>query len=313
MSSEFDFGGAAPAIRESAYDDDQFGRGAEYPFITWHGRLPAGHSGKPPFGQWVVGQESFVNAPLGWEAVDEFFYGSGPDATPEPVYTTHRLRACLVGMRRRKILTPEDGGPDLSFPYYASKANMPPGKATPSTQLMVFMPDDEVARVVALKGWTKNWALDNNLDAKFNNADFPMGVLQLAGAYAKEATAFARENHDYSGPVFPVYCMWMLDFVPLSHKKGRAVIPSYLDVGHGTFMNPFTLDLSVGKKAGIDTRYVGDVLFEQWQAFREDRVNEWVHEWPVTGEEPVEVGSGDPDRHGNGEGAYGVQEDEIPF
>ena len=294
---EFDFD--APEVQEDLYDDNI----ESMPVISWHGKV----AGDQKWGFFASSRDSFEQCPVGWDE-HEIRFGLNPNAPLSPVYFTYRLRACPIAVRKRWVVDAHDGR-TYFYPWYTRKEDRVEGKMTGQIQVMIRMPDDNVLRMLALRGFTKNVAWSNDPNRR-GLSEFPTGVEQVLGSYAESATQNLRESKGYEGPPMPTACAWWLDLIPWIDKENGAKKAALVDVGHGIWMNPFVADMTVGKFQGhpeLSTRFVGKELFNVHQAIRADVGVPWVNEWG----EITEAESRDDDDWTEPIGDD--EDDEIPF
>lgn len=303
--NEFDF--EAPAVKSDLYT---VYRESNYAYINWMGRI----SGDDSWGSWVVDRDSFANIPTGWDE-EEIRFGANPNNPITPVYFTYRARFCPIAVRRRWIVEAHDGN-TYYYPWFTKREDKVDGKQTGQVQVLVMMPDDDVIRCLALRGFTKNVCWDNDPNAKRGMKDFPLGVSQVLANYADRATKTLREKQEYTGDPLPTLCAWWVDLIPLVEEDDDGVpAAGVVDVGHGTYMNPFVADMSVGKASSgptgqpeLASRYVGREIFEFYQNIRADIGIPWENEWADESvQEADEYEYDDDDEVGE------INTDDIPF
>lgn len=274
---EFNFGDSPPEVKSDLYEIDT----TQLTYINWMGKIV----GESKWGTWVVDRDSFVDKPVGWQE-HEWRFGANPSNPLVPVYYSYRFRMCPIATRRRFVVEGDDGR-TYYYPWFTKREDKVDGKATGQIQVLVMMPDDEIVRCLALRGFTKNVCWDNDPNNKRGVKDFPLGVAQVLTQYADRATKTLRERQNYTGDPLPILCAWWVDLIPLieedEHGEKRA---SIVDVGHGTYMNPFVADMTVGMTNSgptghppLSTRYVGNETFEIFQTIRKEIGIDWEHEW----------------------------------
>lgn len=294
--SEFDFD--VPEVKDDIYDAPI----ESVPVLTWHGKV--GQDKK--WGFWAIDQASFAAAPLGWEE-KEIQFGLNPNAPYSDVYVTQRLRFCPVAWRRRWMVEAEDGRV-YTYPWFTKRDDKVTGKQTGQVQVLGFLPDDSTVRMLGLRGFTKNVCWSNDPFAARGIADFPLGVMETLQGYAHVATEKLKEQTNGPVPDLPWLCAWWVDLIPGYEMVKSKHRPLTVEVGQGTWMNPFIGDMSVGANGLPDTRFVGPSLFEDFQGLRTERGIDWEKQWQVAGEQAPA-----PDAGYTGEEPIGDEEDSIPF
>ena len=145
------------------------------------------------------------------------------------------------------------------------------GKFSGHYQVMIVVEGVETPLILGLKGYTKTTCWDNNPNGQYGQSDFPAGVWQRLSEYTRRASKQQKTK-------IPVFCSWAIDLVPVYMKDK----PHFVDVGHGTFMNPFNVDLRTSPKKddGLPkTRFVGMPNFLKYQDMRRSIALPWEQEW----------------------------------
>lgn len=303
MSDAFDIDVGEAGVNENIYTG---GPGQSLPTYAWHSRVDEQNH----WGYWTVDTDSFADVP---EFAEESEIRRGPTET-QPVYATFRLRAAVIAFRRRWVIETPDNQ-RYFVPWFTRKEDKPEGKPTGHVQVLIRIPDDDVLRVIGLRGMTKGVSWDNNPNAQYGYDKFPKGVQQIVSQYAADATEYLREHKGYSGPPLPWMCGWWIDLVPATEedKKGKPQ-PLHINVGHGIWVNPFTADMRTGKTKGKvempASRFVGPDLFKEFQRLRTDTGLDWEAEWAEAGVQEDQSGGFDG---GGGEYVPTEEDDEIPF
>lgn len=289
--SEFDFDLPKDSVDDDLYQPEQ----QSYPALSWHGQ--ATQAAEPTGGFWAIEVDRVAaiqedGGPRPYFSVKPMRYGKDPTNEPVDSYVTQCLRCCPVAVRERGIITDEYG----RYHYYPKRHprdQRVPGKYTSHIQVMVLVPGLTEPVVLGLKGKTKTVSWDNNKGGRYSVSEFPEGVWQRLTAYAKRAS-------EQQGRDLPPLCMWWIDLVPV-HMDGE---PYYLDVGRGTYMNPFNVDLRTGN-GFPETRFVGVDMLLHAQEVRRSIGLDWVAQW-----QEVQEAQG----NGNGDGPLPTDvDDEIPF
>jgi hypothetical protein len=258
MSYEFKFDESQ--VEKELFDD---GIGAQYPAIVWHGKYTeAGDSG-----YWTLDRSESEDPPgPQWEPA-EVSFGTGPNATPAEVWRAEKIRVCVLGVRKRIVISAEDGSLH-TYPWLTPKSERRAGKYKAHYQIAVTLPDtDDRIFILALRGLTKTVSWSNPPGGRYHRGDFPIGAEVTLRAYAREAS---KEI----GSTIPPYCSFWLDLVAHTDSKGK---PEYVDVGYGTHALPFTADLSVN--GDLPHRFVGMPLFLRYQELRKNEIAQWEKAW----------------------------------
>lgn len=322
-----EFGGMSgfeDQVDESLFEEER----KQYIGLTWHGQPVEGRPGywacdveslKPVLENEEPDASGYIG-PAGFWKVQELRFGRDPNAAPVLCYVTRRLRCVPIGVRRRAIVTSDVDGRDYFFPPFTRKdqrfdafGSVVSGKFTSHVQVMVLIENVAEPVIIGLRGMSKTMSWDNDpTDKRWGNSDFAYGVYQQIGQYSKRA---ADANKLKKVP--PKLCTWIVDLVPAYQHNGE---PYFVLVSkqHETYVNPFTLDMTTGKKDMPATRYVGHDRFRQLQELRGLMVKEWEEEWQdaeAMAKESQEHGAASDNGH-HSEEAIGAQEDdieEIPF
>lgn len=246
------------------------GVGNSYPIIVWHGKYTGSEEGS---GFWTLDREESESPPGPYWEGDEVRFGSSPDAPFTPVWKTERLRACVIGVRKRVIIT-GDNGEVYTYPWLTKKTDRAPGSYKAHFQIAVTLPNtgDRIFQI-SLRGVTKTKSWGNPENGGYHDSKMPPGVEILLRNY----TALARKE---TGTPIPELCSFWLDLIPLRNDKGKKV---FHDVGHGTHVSSFTADFGTGEGFGLDHRFVGMENFVRFQALRENELLEWEKVWNQKG------------------------------
>ena len=264
-------------VDESLYQPDT----QSMPIITWHGK--ANDSNGDTGGKWAIkaddleGQEP---GPSGWWELTEMRYGVDPSAPKVSAWVTRRLRCVPIGIRKRQIITVEYGGmkKEHYFPWMTKKTDrivdgeLIEGKYQNHYQVMVMVEGVADPLVIALRGYTKTACWDNNPGSQYGSKDFPKGVEPVLTQLAADASKQKKTR-------IPWLCFWTVDLTPVFNGKE----PLWVDVGHGTFMNPFVADMRTAKETKDDrfpaSRFVGTDNFIRYQNLRRDVAMDWEAQW----------------------------------
>lgn len=239
------------------------GTEGKYPAIVWHGR----HSASSNAGYWTIDQHRCEERPGPlWEQA-KIRFGSDPDAEEVDVWRTNRLRACVLGVRKRQIITGESGE-TFRYPWKTKKRNRKPGKFQAHFQVAVTLYDtNDRIFIIALKGLTKTVSWNNPVGGRYRKKDFPTGVEVLLRGYAAQA------SKEHGAPI-PHLCRFWIDLVPVIDDRAN---PSYVEVRSGTHMLPFTADFSVNDE--LPYRFVEMERFISYQNLRQKEIVEWEQAW----------------------------------
>lgn len=258
-------------------DSSLFDNGIEgsYPTLIWHAK----YNGNPDSsGFWSLDRESTDKAPdPTWEESEIVFSGE-PNGEPVSIWKNERARVCVLGVRKRVLITAEDGSVH-SYPWLTPKRDRIPGRYKAHYQIAVTLPETGTdIFVIGLKGMTKTASWGNPPSGKFRLSKFPVGVEYQLREYAKAASKAI-------GATIPEHCTFWLDLVPARNEKGK---PGYVDVGHGTHVLPFTADLSDTPE--LESRFVGMERFLRFQELKRE-LEQWETAWDKPGDsaEPVNV------------------------
>jgi hypothetical protein len=285
-----------PEVRAGVYDEQR----TSYPTIAWRGK-----AADKSAGYWVIKQDALPECPNGW-VEHEIQFGSDPGAPLQAVYVTRRLRCAIIAVRKRWII--DDGNRRRFAPWFTPKEQRGEGKHTGHIQVMVRLPDMEGIVLLGLRGLHKtvSWANDPSR-GKGVTTSWPKGVEEILKNYADEATRYVKEEQNYEGENLPWQVMWWVDLVPLTKEESGEKVPEFLHVGHNTYVNPYTADMSTGGENTPKTRYVGEELFTEFDSLRENTGLDWIGEWgEIVDVERDQTQEAQPE-------ALGDEEDEIPF
>lgn len=296
--SDFDIGDA-PAIEAGVYVDEM----VSLPTAAWHGK--ATQENAPGF--WSISQAKIDTCPTGWKAHEMQL---GPPTEPlSAVYVTHRLRCIIRAVRKRFIVTAENGTKHF-FPFYTNKQTKEHviGSSIASQkahiQVMVQLIGDEPGPIVlGLRGYSKTAAWTNNGNM---SAEWAIGVEPTLQAYAAGATAYYKKEKGYTGQPFPWRSMWTVDLIPQLNPDNTA---TFIHVGKGTYMNLFEVDMTVGDGTKYPkSRYVGEQTFNELKDMYANHDIDWEKQWGTHSE------AAERDDNGNGASEpIGTEEDAIPF
>ncbi len=304
MNDGFDFQFDQDAVRNDVFDS---GSGSQFPVIVWHGKYSGPGS---DCGFWTLDAAEAENAPGEFWKAAEVQFGGDPNAPLSSVWRTERLRACVLGVRKRILIT-DAAGATYSYPWLTKKENRVPGAYKSHFQVAIALPDtgDRIFQI-SLRGFSKSVAWGNPPSGSFRNAKFPAGVESILTDYAARASQHVKAT-------IPPLCSFWIDLVPLRNEKGEK---TYSELGHGTYASIFTADLSIGNGSGIERRFVGMEAFRRFQELREGQLLEWEKAWAKRPEAnfgaapgnlgkaaPLMEGFGRSDRNPEGE------EDSLPW
>ena len=276
MSNGFGFKFDSGAVKSALYGNGEEG---SFPVIVWHGKYSGNGS---PSGFWTLDKSESETAPGPYWDEAGVRFGTSPDSPLSPVWKTERLRACVLGIRKRALVFGEDGS-QHSYPWLTKKTERVPGDYKAHFQIAVTLPDsgDRVFQI-SLKGVSKTKAWSNPESGPYRDSKFPKGVELMLRDYV----ALASKE---IGAKIPQYCSFWVDLIPVTNEKGSRV---YVDLGHGTHVSSFTADLSTGGNSGLETRFVGMDRFLRFQELREKGLLEWERAWSKKASE--KAGSADP-------------------
>jgi hypothetical protein len=297
-------------IDDSLYETEQ----ARTPIITWHGRAKENTQEHGGFFAIKAADLAGLGEPLPYWERGAMRFGSDPSAELEDVYISRHLRAVLLGVRKRQIITTEDGR-EYYFPWFTRKdqrfyvqrdaagnvvsRQLIDGKYTAHYQAMLAIPGIAEPVVLALRGFTKTTCWDNNPNGKFGAGEFPAGVEQVLGKFV--ATISKERNTRYQA-----YCTWFVDLVP-AWKTAEKLM--WIKVYENVYMNPFVCTMITGKEGYPASRFVGVDLFMEYQALRKERVVDWELEW--SDGTALAQASGGSDEYLS-DAAASIDNDEIP-
>jgi len=171
------------------------------------------------------------------------------------------------------------------------------GKYQAHYQVMVMVEGVAEPLVIALRGYTKTLCWDNNPNGKYGNKDFPKGVEPTLTQLAADASKQKKTR-------IPWLCFWIVDLCPtFANKK-----PVWIDVGHGTFMNPFLADMRTGGEGFPQSRFVGTDKFIAYQNLRREVAMDWEAQWADS-----ESMSGGDSAYDYDEPVKETEDNDIPF
>lgn len=249
--------------------------GSSYPTIVWHGKYTGNGSSA---GFWTLDRSESPESPGPFWEESEVQFGSSPDAPQTAVWKTERLRACVLGLRKRILIEGEDGG-QYSYPWLTAKKDRVPGKYKAHFQIAVTLPaTGEKIFQIALRGVSKTKAWANPENGRYHDPKFPIG------AELKLRDLVTRASKD-AGAEIPAYCTFWLDLIPFRNEKGK---PQYIDIGYGTHIVAFTADIESGGETGLEHRFVGMDIFEKFQAIRQADIVDWIAQWDTKGSDTPE-------------------------
>jgi len=242
------------------------GSGSQFPTITWHGKY-SGNGSRSGF--WTLDRAESETPPGPYWEEGEVQFGSSPDSPFSAVWITERLRACVLGQRKRILIFGEDGG-QYSYPWLTKKTDRVSGQYKAHFQIAVTLPgtDDRIFQI-ALKGVSKTKAWANPESGQYRDSKFPKGAELMLRDYAALASREVRAK-------IPQFCSFWIDLVPLLNDKGTK---AYIDIGHGTHVSSFTADFAIGNGSGLATRFVGMENFLRFQELRERDILQWEKAW----------------------------------
>ena len=261
---------------DTPVDDDLYKPDVQsMPIITWHGK--AGEHNADTGGFWAIKADSIEGqtpGPEGWWELKDMRFGVDPNSPKEPTWTTRRLRCVPIGIRRRQIIT-DDLKNEHYFPWMTKKddrldshGNWIDGRFQAHYQVMVMVEGITDPLIIALRGYTKTLCWDNNPGSKYGNKDFPKGVEPVLTQLAADASKQKKTR-------IPWLCFWTVDLTPTFSNNE----PLWVDVGHGTFMNPFMADMRTGGDKFPASRFVGTDNFIRYQNLRRDVAMDWEAQW----------------------------------
>lgn len=300
MNDPFGLGENIPTVDRSKYDDSTYA--PKYKYITYNGK--AGDNWAA--GSFRTNAENVPELPKGWNVTQ---YRKNPSVAPVELAVTSLLRVCAIATRSRIVITdPEDRNKKWFYPFGTSKEEMEDGKFGTEQQVLIvpFVAPEEVW-ILSNKSWYQALSWHNDPTKAKAKAGYPAGVEQLAEEYMISVTKYYRDNANYKGDVLPWKCWTWMDLVPL-FKEGQ---PHFVDMGHSTHVNPYTVSFKVGEGTGLKNRYVGDELRQHFDAIRANEGLEWVESWT----------KGSSSQESTTESDYGfgdtppanIKEDDIPF
>lgn len=269
---EFNFDVPNDMIDDSLYQPEY----QSLPYISWHGRSNTSNADSGGFFAIQIsaldGQEP---GPKGYWNVQDIRFGSDPNSPKEACYVTQRLRGVPIGVRKRQIITEETTKREYYFPWMTKKENrldsagqLIDGKYGAHYQVMMMIPNIEQPLILALRGYTKTRCWDNEPKSQYGDNKFPRGVEPTLKQIATDASKAKKTK-------IPWLCFWVIDLCPTFTNNE----PLWVDVGHGTFMNPFIVDMITGKEGYPSTRFVGSDNFIKFQNTRRETVRDWEAEW----------------------------------
>jgi hypothetical protein len=259
-------------VDRGLYED---GSGSSYPTIVWHGKYSGNGS---ECGFWTLDRSESETAPGPFWEESSVQFGSSPEAPHTAVWKTSRLRACVLGVRKRVLIFGDDGG-QYSYPWLTAKKDREPGKYKAHFQIAVTLPGTgEKIYQIALKGVSKTKAWGNPEKGPYHDPKFPRGVELMLRDLTAQASHEAKTE-------IPPFCTFWIDLIPFVNEKGK---PHYIDIGYGTHIVAFTADIESGAETGLDHRFVGMDLFEKFQELRQGEIVDWIAQWDTKGESSPE-------------------------
>lgn len=276
MSNEFGFKFDSKAVNEGLFEN---GSGSQFPIIVWHSKYSGNDNSS---GFWTLDRSDSETAPGPYWEEGEVRFGSSPDSPLTPVWRTERLRACVLGVRKRILIGGNDGG-QYTYPWLTKKEDRVPGSYKAQFQVAVSLPaaGDRIFQI-SLKGVSKTKAWSNPESGQYRDSKYPKGAELMLRDYAALAS---RET----GAKIPAYCSFWIDLVTLRNDKGAKV---FIDLGHSTHASIFTADLSIGNGSGIERRFVGMENFLRFQELREREIVTWEKAWDKSSSKAA--GNSDP-------------------
>jgi hypothetical protein len=306
----------APTVDDALYGEQR----AAFPAAIWMSKYAGDNEQSRP---WVIDMENISRMPSPYWREEKVRFGDNPNDPFTPVYMTELMRCVPLGVRKRQIVTADDGR-DHYYYIYTSRNDRVPGKLSFHYQVMVSLsglPYDELV-VLGLRGLTRtlSWQHDGK-----RYSDFPVGVEDQLQDYADEASKVV-------GGEMPIWCAWWTDLRGVYRDNA----PYYISVGPNdeTWVQPFGVDLRTSQEPRngspynddhslkIDdqglpyTRYVGGEMFQKYQEIYRDIVGPWIAEWSQEGmanATPITANGGNNEYNQGGNNPIGDEEDEIPF
>jgi hypothetical protein len=287
MSNEFSFELEDASIDEDSFVEEKRG----YPAITWHGMVSGSETTS---GFWAIEEKNtqHLGSPEPFWIPKELRFGRDPNTPTVEALVTTCLRCCPVAVRKRFIIT-DQYKREYYYPYYTPRDARISGKFNTHWQVMVMIPGFTGPVVLGLRGLTKTVSWSNNPNGRFGDDRFGHGCQEKLMNYAKLASEQRNQK-------IPWLTAWWMDLVP-AHKDDS---PYFVDVGHGTWMNPFSVDLRTGIEGTPATRFVGADNFRNFQDLRKQVGLEWEREWDE---------AQTPDDQNGYENGDVLEDDEIPF
>jgi hypothetical protein len=269
MTQDFDF--TVPEVDNDLYQPEI----KSMPVLTWHGR--ANDTNEDTGGRWAIKADAIEGqtpGPDGWWENVQMRFGIDPTADKEETWITRRLRVVPIGIRKRQIITTDDKQ-EFYYPWMTKKTerfdgagNLVDGKYQAHYQVMVMLEGIADPLIIALRGYTKTACWDNNPNGKYGSKDFPLGVEPTLIKLSADASKAKKTK-------IPWLCFWVVDLCPVFVQDK----PHWVDVGHGTYMNPFVADMRVGAKGFPDSRFVGSDNFIRYQNLRREVAMDWEAQW----------------------------------
>ena len=264
MSNNFGFKFDSKAVNEELYEN---GSGNGFPIIVWHGKYSGGDSSSSGF--WTLDRAESETAPGPYWEEGEVRFGASPNSPLAPVWRTEKLRACVIGIRKRVLIFGEDGG-QYSYPWLTKKTERVPGSYKAHFQIAVTLPETgEKIFQISLKGVSKSKAWINPESGQYHDSKYPKGAEIMLREYAAMASKELRAN-------VPPYCSFWIDLIPVRNDKGEK---QFLDLGHGTHASIFAADFATGNGSGLDHRFVGMENFLRFQELRANEIIKWERAW----------------------------------
>lgn len=266
--STFGFKFDSSKVQAAAFED---GTGSQYPIVVWHGKYSGSGSES---GFWTVDRDNIPTAPGPFWLESTVQYGTSPNAPFEPVWKTERLRVCVIGMRKRIIIT-TPAGVVHTYPWLTKKELRQSGDYKAHFQIAVMLPESDQVFQISLKGVSKTKAWSNPESGRYRDNQYPTGVELVLREYA------ALASRELNAKV-PAFCSFWIDLVPVTNEKGQK---TYVDAGYGTHVSIFRADMSTGGSTGLETRFVGMESFLRFQDIRQSEILEWERVWNKAGTE----------------------------
>lgn len=283
-------------VDESLYEQER----EFFPAIVWHGR-----HGSESAGWWTLDKDVSDDEPSVFWKEGAVKFGMSPNAPSVPVWMTQRLRVVILGQRRRQIIT-DNTGIEHYFPWFTKReARTVEGDFKMHTQVAVVLPGNATIFQIPVKGMSRSLMWENP-EGPYHKSEWGRGAWPVYKEYVEKARKQTGKN-------LPYYGTFWVDLTPTLAADGKEL--GYIEVGtSGVYMTPFQAVLKTDRDEKNNlpsTRWVGQVMFEEYQRLRKEVIKPWEDEWKRA--EDMPSSSPAEDDYSNVPNSAVEEDDDIPF